>query len=69
MGAGPGGAYGQLVPNHVNLEHKLGRGAARNHRLNMAGERVQERLVINEFATRSLVQVCSLIDTYFPSYQ
>lgn len=55
-GVGPGGAYGQLVPNHVNLEHKLGHGAARNHRLNMAGERVQERLVINEFATRSLVQ-------------
>lgn len=69
MGVGLGGAYGQIVPNPVNLEHKLGHGAARNHRLNMAGERVQERLVVNEFATHSLVQVCSLIDTYFFSYQ
>lgn len=43
MEVGPDGAHGQLVPNPVDLEHKLDHEAARNRRLNMAGKCVQER--------------------------
>ena len=43
MGVGPDGAYGQLVPNPVDLEHKRDHEVARNRRLNMAGKCVQER--------------------------
>ena len=43
MDVGPDGAYGQHVPNPVDLEHKLDHEAARNRRLNMAGKCVQER--------------------------
>ena len=43
MEAGPHGAYGQLVPNPVDLEHKLDHEAARNRHLNMAGKCVQGR--------------------------
>lgn len=43
MEVGLDGAYGQLVPNPVDLEHKLDHEAARNRRLNMAGNCVQER--------------------------
>ena len=43
MEVGPDGAYGQLVPNPVDPEHKLGYEAARNRRLNLAGKCVQER--------------------------
>ena len=43
MEVGPDGAYGQLVPNPVDLEHKRDHEAARNRGLNMAGKCVQER--------------------------
>ena len=43
MEVGPDGAYGQLVPNPVDLEHKRDHEAARNLGLNMAGKCVQER--------------------------
>ena len=43
MEVGPDGAYGQLVPNPVDLERKLDHEAARNRGLNMAGKCVQER--------------------------
>lgn len=43
MEVGPDGACGQLVPNPVDLEHKLDHEAARNRRHNMAGTCVQER--------------------------
>ena len=57
MEVGPDGAYGQLVPNPVDLERKLDHEAARNRGLNMAGKCVQERSRDNGFATHTHVQV------------
>jgi len=52
MEAGLVGAHGQLAADPVNPGHKLDHGAARSHRLKMAGKHVQEWNENSECATR-----------------
>ena len=57
METGLVGAHGQHAANPVNPGYKLDHGAARSHRLKMAGKHVQEWHENSECATRIHVRV------------
>lgn len=57
MAAGRVGVYGQAAASRAILGHKEDHGAARIHRLEMAGNLVQERRMNNACVTRTRVRV------------